>query len=157
MIDSKLLWNSYTDGLDIDVAVVRGIATLTGAADTPASKDLAGRLADDTPGVITVRNLLTVDKSGRSTGMADAGDGTPTPGDGWIAARVDSTLRWSTGVDADAITVASSDGVVRLKGAVDSAYEKELAIELAQNTRGVERVDASALKVSEQDNRVSQN
>ncbi|MDP1697064.1 MAG: BON domain-containing protein [Xanthomonadaceae bacterium] len=37
MVDSKLLWNDYTDGLDIDVSSQFGVVTLTGER-SPAKK-----------------------------------------------------------------------------------------------------------------------
>jgi hyperosmotically inducible periplasmic protein len=58
---------------------------------------------------------------------------------------VKSTFMWSSGVSTGDISVTTDDGVVTLSGKVDSEAERELAIELAEQLRGVTRVDASDL------------
>jgi hyperosmotically inducible protein len=156
MIDSKLLWNDYTDGLDIRVSVLNGVATLTGKADTASSRDLAGRLALGTPGVVAVKNLLSVDNASSGVATAEAPDGDDQISDTWIAAKVDSTLLWTSGVDGLDIDVEAKDGKVMLKGPVDSEWERELAIELAQNIRGVKEVDATGLAIVKSEQMVSQ-
>jgi hyperosmotically inducible periplasmic protein len=156
MIDSKLLWNDYTDGLGIRVDVLNGVATLTGKADTEAARELAGRLALGTPGVVAVKNQLTIDESRGGVAVAKAPDGDDELSDTWIAAKVDSTLLWTSGVDGLDIDVEARDGKVMLKGPVDSEWERELAIELAQNIRGVKQVDASGLVIVKSDDMVSQ-
>lgn len=148
MIDSKLLWNQYTDGLDINVMSSAGVVTLTGVADTPHSRDLAGRLAASTPGTLMVYNQLKVDSGQQGqVPVAKAPDGDSVLSDSWITARTGSTLMWTEGVQASDIVVATKDGVVTLTGTVESGFEKELAIELTQGIRGVQRVDASGLKL----------
>jgi hyperosmotically inducible periplasmic protein len=143
-VKSKLLWNSNTDGLEIDVDTMNGKVSLTGTADTAAAKDLAGRLARNTDGVHSVANNLKVD-GGYKRPARDAGE---VVSDAWITTRVKSTLVNSRWVDAIDIDVDTKDGVVSLKGEVDSSSERDLAIELAKNVRGVKRVDASGLKQS---------
>lgn len=157
MVDSKLLWNQYTDGLDINVTTSAGVVTLTGIADTANSRDVAGRLAASTPGAVLVHNKLTVDpnKDGQ-VATAKAADGDDVLGDAWITAKTNSMLLWTEGVQGSDIDVETKDGVVALEGTVDSVFEKELAIELAQGIRGVQRVDASGLKLGVNDEQVSQ-
>lgn len=146
MVDSKLLWNQYTDGLDIQVMTDGGVVTLTGVADTPNSRDLAGRLAATTPGAVLVHNRLTLDADDKGqVATAEAADEDDLLSDAWIAAKTNSTLLWTQGVHGSDINVQAKDGVVTLTGTVDSGYEKELAIDIAQGIRGVDRVDASAL------------
>lgn len=146
MVDSKLLWNQYTDGLDIQVMTDGGVVTLTGVADTPNSRDLAGRLAATTPGAVLVHNRLTVDaRDDGQVATAEAADGDDLLSDAWIAAKTNSTLLWTQGVQGSDIDVQARDGVVTLTGTVESGYEKELAIDIAQGIRGVDRVDASNL------------
>jgi len=167
-VKSKLLWNDHTDGLEIDVDTVAGRVTLTGTADTAQATAMATRLARNTDGVVSVDNKLTLDTN-RSTAAvgqaddADAGDNTVAAtdrdadgdadpaqakvSDGWISTKVKSTLllsRWVDGMDMD---VDTKDGAVRLTGFADSAAERDLAVELAQNIRGVRSVDAAGLKV----------
>jgi hyperosmotically inducible periplasmic protein len=58
---------------------------------------------------------------------------------------VKSTFMWSSGVYGRDISVATDDGVVALSGKVGSEAERELAIELAEQLRGVKSVDATDL------------
>ena len=157
MIDSKLLWNQYTDGLDIQVTSDMGVVTLTGIADTPNSRALAGRLAAGTPGAVLVHNKLKLDpdQSGQ-VATAEAADNDTLLSDAWITAKTNSTLLWTEGVQGTDIDVETKDGVVALDGTVESGYEKELAIDIAQGIRGVQRVDASGLVMQDNSETVSQ-
>ncbi len=68
--------------------------------------------------------------------------------DGWITTKVKSTLLFSRSVDGFDIDVSTSDGVVMLKGNVDTQQEKQLAVQLARDVVGVRRVDASQLAIA---------
>ena len=157
MVDSKLLWNQYTDGLDIDVSAEGGVVTLTGVADTPNSRALAGRLAASTPGAVLVHNKLNLDPDQKGqVATAEAADDDDLLSDAWITAKTNSTLLWTEGVHGSDIDVETKDGVVTLEGTVESGFEKELAIDIAQGIRGVERVDASGLVMNSDSDSVSQ-
>lgn len=93
---------------------------------------------------MAVTNQLKVDANGDS----DDADDSNTFTDTWVAAKVDSSLLWSSGVDGTDIDVEADEGVVTLTGVVDSESEKQLAIELAKNINGVTRVDGSGLKMA---------
>jgi len=156
MVDSKLLWNQYTDGLDIQVMTDGGVVTLTGVADTPNSRDLAGRLAATTPGAVLVHNKLTLETDDKGqVATAEAADDDDVLSDAWIAAKTNSTLLWTQGVQGSDIDVEAKDGVVTLTGTVESGYERELAIDIAQGIRGVNRVDASKLMLESSNQSVS--
>ena len=60
-VKSKLLWSKQTDGMATRVTARSGKVTLTGNSDSQADKDLAGRLAMSTTGVLSVDNQLVVD------------------------------------------------------------------------------------------------
>lgn len=157
MVDSKLLWNHYTDGLDINVAAEAGVVTLTGIADTPHSRALAGQIAATTPGTLLVENKLMLDPDQKGqVATARAADADERLSDDWISAKTRSTLLWTEGVQGSDIRVDTEDGVVTLEGPIESGYEKELAIELAQGIRGVQRVDASGLEITADAGQVSQ-
>jgi len=184
-VKSKLLWSKYTDGLNTTVDTKSGRVTLTGTAESQAARDLAGQLASNTRGVVSVRNMLTIapvsratdsTKSsmsgtpagtqtstspstqaspsvGASTNMT-AGNAMPTMsaakaeqsvGDMWITTKVKSTLLYSSNVAGTDVTVTTVAGVVTLKGKLDSGAERALAIELAQNVKGVKSVQAKDL------------
>lgn len=157
MVDSKLMWNQYTDGLDINVMTSGGVVTLEGVADTPHSRALAGQLAATTPGAVLVHNKLTLDSDDEGqVATAEAADEDALLSDAWITAKTNSTLLWTNGVQGTDIDVSTEDGVVKLKGTVESGYEKELAIEIAQGIRGVQRVDASGLVMASETEAMSQ-
>lgn len=149
-VKSKLLWGKSTKGLQMDVDTQRGKVTLNGAAESVAAKELAGRIALNTDGVESVDNRLIVDASTpKSTSEhMDANSGhdmSEAVADSWITTKVKSTFMYSSNVESNDISASTDSGVVTLSGTVDSDAEKDLAIELAQNVRGVKSVDAEAL------------
>lgn len=147
-VKSKLIWSKHTEGLDTEVDTKRGKVTLNGTAQSAAAKDLAGRLAANTRGVVSVDNRLTV-KGAKSSVVDTAKSSTHEAGhdiaDGWITTKVKSTFMYSSNVDGSDITVDTKNGIVTLSGKVDSGAERALAIEFAQNVRGVKDVQAQGL------------
>ncbi len=73
-IDSMLLWNQYTDALDIDVASRNGVVTLTGVADTAGAKKRAEAIALGTMGIKAVISNLRVDGPRAAEPTAEVGD-----------------------------------------------------------------------------------
>lgn len=65
--------------------------------------------------------------------------------DSWITTKVKSTFMYSSNVNSSDISVNTDKGIVTLAGNVDSGAEQALAIELAQNIRGVKSVNAKQL------------
>jgi osmotically-inducible protein OsmY len=155
-VKSKLVWTRHADGLATEVSTESGAVTLEGTAESQDAKNLAGRLAADTRGVVSVDNQLEVKAPGSAEepGAVDtavdktrevAGDAGDYITDGWITTKVKSTFLWSMGVTGMDISVNTEDGVVSLNGPVGSEAERELAIELAEQLRGVNSVDATGL------------
>lgn len=150
-VKSKLLWNSNTEGLDIKVGAENGVITLSGQAQTPAAKELAGRLAENTDGVREVNNQLDVGTADTSTTgevRRVAGNAGAIISDAWITSKVKSSYFSSRSLDGLNISVKTRDGVVNLSGSVLSDAEKQQAIETARSIRGVRGVDADALRVA---------
>jgi osmotically-inducible protein OsmY len=151
-VKSKLLWSRHTDGLKTTVVTKLGRVSLTGTADSAAAKELAGRLAMNTRGVVSVDNALVISKE-QASGLAVTQDkvavaasgAEQTISDSWITAKVKSTLLYSTNVSGSSIEVSTQAGVVTLSGKLTSGAEKALAIELTENVRGVKSVDAKGL------------
>jgi len=141
-VKSKLIWSRYTDALDMEVTSTDGHVILLGTTDSAVSKELPGKLASNTHGVMTVDNQLRVTDA-PTTASAAAQDISDT----WITTKVKSTLLYSTNVHGRDISVTTTDGVVSLTGTLNSGAERELAIELAGSIRGVKEVDATALEV----------
>ncbi|MCY1532798.1 BON domain protein [compost metagenome] len=148
-VKSRLLWNSNTEGLDIQVRTESGVVTLSGNARTPAAKELAGRLAENTDGVREVHNHLSVSTADSTAVQVQnaANDASAAISDGWITSKVKSSFLYSRNLDALNISVETKDGLVRLDGTVLSNAEKQLAVEIARNIRGVRGVDADALRI----------
>ncbi|MEO4048012.1 BON domain-containing protein [Pseudomonas sp. CAU 1711] len=148
MVKSKLLWNSNTEGLDIDVDTRSGVVTLKGHARSAEAKELAGRLAENTKGVERVDNHLSVAGDG-TAGQAQkaAQDTSRAISDAWITSKVKSSYLYDSQLDGLDISVETKAGMVELSGSVLNAAEKELAIEIARNIRGVRGVDADALQI----------
>jgi len=121
---------------------------LTGTADSGAAKELAGRLAMNTRGVVSVDNQLTVNGAKPTmteSAKASAHEAGTEVADSWITTKVKSTFLYSSNVDGTDIGVSTSAGVVTLRGKVGSGAERALAIELASNVRGVKSVHAKGL------------
>lgn len=147
-IKSKLLWSKHTSGLETEVDTKAGQVTLRGTADSATTKDLVGRMAANTHGVVLVDNRLVVD--GSTPSMADASkSAAETAGkdiaDSWITAKVKSVYLFSSNVDGSDIGVTTRNGTVTLRGKVDNGAERALAIEFAGNVRGVKHVESKGL------------
>tara|TARA_Y100000782_G_scaffold25591_1_gene28238 strand:- start:131 stop:961 length:831 start_codon:yes stop_codon:yes gene_type:complete len=149
-IKSKLLWNSNTEGLDIDVTTNNGVVTLTGTAQSDEAKDLAGMLAKDTDGVHRVDNEIRV--NGEATAAAKAQNAADDAGeaisDAWITSKVKSSYLLSSNLSGLDISVDTKNGVVALSGTVMSSEEKDLAIRTAENIKGVKEVTAENLRTA---------
>ncbi|PTS82294.1 transporter [Pseudomonas sp. HMWF032] len=149
-VKSKLLWNSNTEGLDINVNALNGKVSLTGSAQTAEAKELAGRLAANTDGVREVSNQLSVSasKSNAAKAQSAADETAVAISDAWITSKVKSSFIYSRNLDGLDISVDTQKGMVSLSGSVLSNAEKQLAIETARNIRGVRGVDADALRIA---------
>jgi len=150
VVKSKLAWSKYTSGLTTKVVTKSGHVKLTGTADSAQSRELAGRLAQNSRGVVAVDNQLKVDGAKPSLAhdaehsVKNAGDDVA---DGWITTKIKSTFAYSDRVDGREISVSTNAGVVTLSGKVDSAMERSLAIELAKDVRGVRSVVSNGLVI----------
>jgi hyperosmotically inducible periplasmic protein len=142
-VKSKLIWSKYTDSRNISVSTKSGKVTLTGTANSADEKKLAERLTKSTRGVTSVINNLSITKT--SASAKSNTDPSHTISDAWITTKVKSTFMYSSNVNGSDIDVSTNAGVVTLTGKVDSGAEHALAIELAQNVRGVKSVSALTL------------
>src|SRR5262249_33730448 len=65
-------------------------------------------------------------------------------GDSWhgtVEARVAARLRWDKGLEGAAIQVRAAGGTVELKGTLQVPGQRQRALEQAQTTAGVEKVN----------------
>ncbi|MFK7702218.1 BON domain-containing protein [Pseudomonas caspiana] len=148
-VKSKLLWSSVTEALNIDVDAKEGVVTLKGRAQSPEAKEVAGSLATNTDGVITVNNLISISAADSIASRVEPQATSPAEdiSDVWITSKVKSSLIYSRNLDGLNIKVDTKSGLVSLNGIVANYAEKELAVEIARNIRGVKGVNADALKV----------
>lgn len=141
-VKSKLMWSKHADKLRVDVQSKGGKVTLQGTADSKEVLDFASRLAQNSRGVDSVDNQLKIDASQfKQTGSPK----NSAIKDSWITTKVKSTFMYSTNVNGSNISVTTKDGIVDLSGKVSSGAEHALAIEFAQNVRGVKSVNAKKL------------
>jgi len=113
-------------------------------ASITAAKAYAGSLATNTRGVRSVDNQLVLDTNKPRAETTAAQDVADT----WITAKIKSSYMYSDRVDGSDIEVNTKDGHVTLRGKLNSGAEQALAIELAQNVRGVKDVTYTGLSHS---------
>lgn len=146
-VKSKLSWNARTNGLDTEVSTMWSKVTLVGTVPTQRVKDLAGSLALNTRGVLSIDNQLVVDDAQPGRAAVAAQEASDDLADAWITAKVKSTFMYSSNVDGADISVSTSKGIVTLSGRMSNGAERALAIELAQNVRGVKSVQSTELSI----------
>lgn len=110
----------------ISVSVDDGIVRLEGRVDNMIARQRAARVAESTRGVLSVSNLIRVNKS-------------DIP-DTEISAAVTQALADDPIADVWDVVVQADDGVVTLKGTVESYAEKLAATDVAMNVKGVRDV-----------------
>jgi hyperosmotically inducible protein len=106
-----------------------GAVTLTGTVAAASHKSLAGNTVESLPGVTSVDNQLKIKEGGPAEHS-----------DGWLSAKVKSTLLFHRNVSAKATDVYVKDGIVSLRGEASSAAQKELTAEYAKDVEGVKEV-----------------
>jgi len=145
-VKSRLVWSKYSF-MGAKVESKGGRVTLTGNVDSAEAKTAATRLANSTRGVVSVSNQLNVDGKPGATDTAKnaANDTSKAVKDVWITTKVKSNFFYSSNVSGSDIDVTTNAGIVTLKGKVSSGAERALAIELAENIRGVKSVNAKEL------------
>ena len=102
----------------------------------------------NTRGVISVHNQLKI----RNSPLSDAEKASQQKAmeshnisDSWITTKVKSSFMYSSNITGADIDVSTNNGIVTLTGKVGSGTEQSLAIETAQNIRGVKSVVSKAL------------
>jgi hyperosmotically inducible periplasmic protein len=148
-IKSKLLWSKYPNSATTAIETNSGKVILRGTTDSTEDKTLATRLATNSRGVVAVDNQLVIEPSPKQDAAKNATNtGTEQEiSDSWITAKVKSTFLYSNSISMFDIAVTTEKGVVTLVGKLDSGAERKLAIELAQNVKGVKSVKATDLAI----------
>jgi osmotically-inducible protein OsmY len=150
-------------GRNIDVSTTNGVVTLRGAVESDASRNQAIQIARQVEGVRDVRDELRIepqvaDQRPETTGMpaptsatnegrSELGTARDTrEGDdrnpGWITTKIQAQYFVTPDVRPWKVDVSTtSDGVVTLSGEVENAEGRRKAVEIAQATEGVTRVE----------------
>lgn len=141
-----------TDGVSasrVSVSTANGVVTLTGVVP---NQNMADRAIAVTR---TIKGVVRVDAAGLKTGHAAPVAPANTPAhssgpvqavdDSWITTKVKAALAATDGVSATAVDVKTVNGVVTLRGVLDSSTSVKKAIAAARSVDGVKQVDAVAL------------
>jgi osmotically-inducible protein OsmY len=144
-VAEALAVNPYTDRLEISILVDDGAVTLNGQADTYFEKWEAGNVVAHVPGVTGVTNALDVDLD-QPTHESRFYDWDPVytdydyrygyeadypVSDDALRESIAREMRWSPSLDRSEITMSIEDGVVTLRGTIDSWYARARATEEA--------------------------
>ncbi|MEL0646511.1 BON domain-containing protein [Pseudoalteromonas agarivorans] len=139
--ETVLLMNTNLNNFDINTDVKNGKVVLTGKVNSDLDKELAEELVVSLDGVTDVDNNLTVvkdiDAKTTDTDM-DTDDNDLT--DAKITTVITTRFLFDSEVDGTDIDVDTDNGVVKLKGSVESEAEKQLAVKIAKNAEDVRDV-----------------
>lgn len=146
-IKSQLLWNKNTHGLKIGVDTKDAVVTLNGNVQSDVEAQLAEQIARNTGDVRAVENRIVVgarvENDTNANGAAQSIDKAEVEiADSWITTKVKSALLYNRNIDLGEIDVTTTNGIVHLAGAVDSEAEKQAAIGIVKDIRGVKDVKA---------------
>ncbi|WP_145184890.1 MULTISPECIES: BON domain-containing protein [unclassified Pseudomonas] len=135
-VQTALSLNRMLNPFRITVQVQDHRAQLSGAVENQIERDLAEHVALATRGIEQVDNQLEVNAE-LSERPLELRAYAQRVEDATLAAVVRARLLWSRTTANAPIEVQSSEGVVTLRGKVDSAEAKEQAGVLARTTEGV--------------------
>ncbi len=159
----RIAYNNMLDKANIGVDVKDQAVRLHGTVPSEAAREEAVAVAEDTRGVLEVRNELVVEEQEhKRTEVANADTDTKvadddnesvteeiketaeevgdTISDEWIEKRVEAQLAWNRNVSLMNLDVEVQDGVAKLSGRVISEEQKDLAGAIASRTSGVSDV-----------------
>lgn len=123
------VFKTHLKGDSITTESKDGVVTLTGTVASSSHKSLAEDTVESLPGVKSVDNQLKI-----------KGESPAEHSDGWVSAKVKTTLLFHRNVSASGTDVYVKDGVVSLRGVAKSLAQKELTTEYARDVEGVKEV-----------------
>ena len=115
-------WNTAVPEDEISVEVRDGWVNLSGEVDWAYQKDAAKRVAENIIGVKWINNAITIKQSIQ-------------PAD--VKEQINKAFLRSADIEANAITVEATEGLVKLFGTVHSIAEKKAAEDAAYLSPGV--------------------
>lgn len=121
-------------------SIVAACAIAVAAASLPALADTATKQSADVLGVennlkVGEQTPFVTDKAARESDEA-----AQNVSDGWITTKVKAVLIYDRNVEGTDIEVNTKNGVVTLRGQVESVAEREQAVSLAREVKGVKKV-----------------
>jgi hyperosmotically inducible protein len=134
-VKSKLVLDNENLAVNVDVDTRGGEVTLTGVVETQAEKEQAERIARSAEGVTRVINNITVVTNGGHDAKTGA---STTASDLAILSKIKTRY---VAEEVAGVRVDVRDGVVTLKGDVDSAQKRARAENIARATSGVKSVN----------------
>ncbi|HEX5525343.1 MAG TPA: BON domain-containing protein [Pedococcus sp.] len=142
-VKTALLLSKHVSAFDTMVSSSRGEVTLTGEVPTEEIKRLAAAIAQDTSGVTTVRNNLTVNPgTGANPEVASIGD---RVADLEIKTLVTDQLAQAAELKDERITVQVTKGRVVLDGTVGSPTQRRAADRIALLVPGVQELTSNLI------------
>ena len=143
-VKAKLAADDVVKASQIEVATRNGVVTLTGNVDNEEAKNRALELARNTEGVVNVVDMIAAREA---SGSGDAPEPERTVGETFDDAGITITVKGRLLADPQVqglrIDVDTRDGVVFLTGSVGSDADRQKAIQLARDTKGVRDVQAN--------------
>jgi hyperosmotically inducible protein len=146
-VKATLADDSRLHGSDIHVKTSDRVVTLRGTALSDDQRHDAERVAQDVRGVDSVDNEISVDGDHAHAHHAVA-KAERVGSDSWITTKVKSELVGDAGTHGFDVHVSTVHGVVMLSGALPSEHDVAHVRDIAQQVKGVRRVDSSELHVS---------
>jgi hyperosmotically inducible protein len=131
-VKMRLLADSRTPGLDVNVDTNNGTVTLFGMVPTAQAKAAAAEDARKVSGVRSVQNELQVVAKPKEKVVKESDDR--------VKANVKQALSAQDELKGDSIDIEVSNGVARLTGTVDSAADRLRAAAVARTAEGVRAV-----------------
>ena len=132
-VKTMLMFHRKMNSLKTDVEVKDGIVTLHGEASSEAQKELTTEYVKDVEGVKSVKNDMTVEKTGKTTveKVIEYID------DASITAQVKLALLFHRGTSVINTKVETKNGIVTVSGVAKNSAERDLVGKLVNNIKGV--------------------
>jgi len=136
-VRSRLLYNKEFKSMNIGVGSELGTVTLFGVVNSEAQGKRIAKIADETHGVIDVKNELTVRAKDKRDQISNVGR---QLSDEWVEKRIETALVLNRHLSVRGLNVEVDDNICILTGTVDADEEKDLAEAVALSIYGVETV-----------------
>ncbi|HOJ33150.1 MAG TPA: BON domain-containing protein [Candidatus Hydrogenedentes bacterium] len=140
VIRSRLLYHKRFQELRLDITCRKGVVTLYGVVSSEGERDAIQRVVEETRGVVSVNNKLTVSPG---TSERFPQKMLHTVSDAWVEKRVEAALGMNRYVALRNLNVTVQNGICFLSGNVGSEAEKSAAEAVAASVVGVVAVENS--------------